>query len=222
MSNSYADVNRKNHEFDYSQEWDRYCSNTATLKRFIKFFQVNNEHENNIPPTPIKTGITFQVNPYKGGINEIYTNGEDAVGLVCGSCSVSSTLFPFRHDTFHRSGAAHASPFIGAIPSGRVTPKLMQCVYEGTIGKIVVCLLSFLNDATKTSESRATVVQVQEFSSCYMTFLDMTTYPYLTIFEFAYKVHKLYMSDYDVKRSSASLGHVAYEFDYGNNQGKSS
>ncbi len=214
MSGSYADVNRKNHEFDYGQEWDRYCSNTATLKRFIKFFKVDN--------SPIETGISFQVNKYDGGIEEQYTNGENAVGLVCGSCSVSSTLFPFRHDTFHRSGAAHASPFIGAIPSGRVTPKLMQCVYEGTIGKIIVCLLSFLNKAATENESRATVVQVQEFSSCYMTFLDMTTYPYLTIFEFAYKVHKLYISDYDVKNSSVRLGQVAYEFDYGNNQGKSS
>ena len=96
----------------------------------------------------------------------------------------------------------------------------MQCIYEGTISKIVICLTSFLNKATLESESRATVVQVQEFNSCYMTFLDMTTYPYLTIFEFAYKVHKLYMSDYDVKNSSERLGQVAYEFDYGNGQGK--
>ena len=212
MHSDYYDVNRKTHEFDYTQEWDRFCSNTANLKRFVKFFTVDGES--------LDTGICFEVNKYEGAIEEKYTNGKNAVGLVCGSCFVSSNLFPFRSDTFHRSGGAHASPFIGAIPSGRVTPRLMQCVYEGTIGKIIICLTSFLNKATTEAESRATVVQVQEFSSCYMTFLDMTTYPYLTIFEFAYKVHKLYMSDYDVKNSSERLGQVAYEFDYGNGQGK--
>ena len=212
MQNDYFDTNRKTHEFDYTQEWDRFCSNTATLKRFIKFFTIDGES--------LDTGISFEINKYDGAIDEKYTNGTNAVGLVCGSCFVSSNLFPFRSDTFHRSGAAHASPFVGAIPSGRVTPRLMQCVYEGTIGKIIVCLTSFLNKATAETESKATVVQVQEFSSCYMTFIDMTTYPYLTIFEFAYKVHKLYMSDYDVTDSSNRLGQVAYEFDYGNGLGK--
>ena len=212
MSSFYED-NRKTKEFNYEQEWDKYCSNTSTLKRFVKFFKSDNK--------PIDTGITFDVNTYKGMTDtENYTSGANAVGLVCGSCFVSSNLFPFRSDTFHRSGAAHASPFIGAIPTGRVTPRLMQCIYEGTINKIIVCLTSFLNKATSSEESKATVVQVQEFSCCYMTFLDMTTYPYLTIFEFAYKKQKLYVTDYDVTDSEHALGNLAYEFDYGLGVGK--
>ncbi|MBQ9440955.1 MAG: hypothetical protein IJU54_00915 [Alphaproteobacteria bacterium] len=209
---SFYEENRKTNEFNYEQEWDKYCSNTATLKRFVKFFALNQGE-------PMDTGITFSVREY-AGLDKKYTSGEKAVGLVCGSCFVSSNLFPFRSDTFHRSGAAHASPFIGAIPTGRITPKLMQCVYEGTIDKITVCLTSFLDQATNGIESIASVVQVQEFSSCYMTFVDMTTYPYLTIFEFAYKKHKLYISDYDVKDSSHRNGTSAYEFDYGNGLGK--
>ena len=210
MPNVYEN-NRKTKEFDYEQEWDKYCSNTSTLKRFVKFFTVGGK--------VIDTGIKFNVNEYKGVSNAEYTTGDNAVGLVCGSCFVSSNLFPFRSDTFHRSGAAHASPFIGAIPTGRVTPRLMQCIYEGTIDKIIVCLTSFLNKAATQNKSLATVVQVQEFSSCYMTYVDMTTYPYLTIFEFAYKKQKFYITDYDVTESDKPGGNFAYEFDYGNGEG---
>lgn len=216
MPNNYvADINRKTYEFDYSQEWDKYCSNTSTLKRFIKFFTVSDK--------VIETGISFEVNTFAGaGFGEEDTSGKEAVGLVCGSCFVSSNLFPFRTDTFHRSGAAHASPFIGAIPTGKITPRLMQCIYEGTIGKIIICTTSFLNQATTQNDSKATVVQVQEFKSCYMTMVDMTTYPYLTIFEFAYKVHKLALTIYDVADSGDSKkgGTFAYEFDYGKGAGK--
>ncbi len=210
---NYNDPNRKTHEFDYTQEWERYTSNTATLKRFIKFFQKDGQ--------PFDTGITFEVTPFDGaGLTKDDTSGTKAVGLVCGSCFVASTLFPFRADTFHRSGAAHASPFIGAVPSGRISPKLMQFVYEGTISKIIVCLTSFLNVNHNNEKSIATVVQVQEFDYCYMTYVDMTTYPYLTIFEFAYKVHKLYISDFDVKESNKRLGQSAYWFDYGQGIGQ--
>lgn len=215
MSSVYTDINKKNFEFNYEQEWDRFCNNTATLKRFVKFFKVSGE--------VIKTGITFEVVPFNGaGFSAPDTNGVEAVGLVCGSCFVSSNLFPFRSDTFHRSGAAHASPFIGAVPTGKITPFLMQCIYEGTIGKIIICTTAFLNQATINNESRATVVQVQQFSSCYMTMVDMTTYPYLTIFEFAYKVHKLALTVYDVTDSANGTagGTYVYEFDYGKGLGK--
>ena len=205
----YGKTLRKNIEFNYEAEWDKYCDDTATLKRFIRF----GETDANI----LDTGIDIDVIPYNG---LAYTDGKKSVGLVCGSNFVSSNIFPFRTDTFHRSGAAHASAFRGAIPTGRVSPRLVKCVHEGTIDKIIVCLTSFLSQPTSNGPSKATVVQVQEFSYCYMTFVDMTTYPYLTIFDFAFQKNRILITDYDSKASHTPLGNFAYEFDYGNNIGK--
>lgn len=203
----YGGESRKTMEFNYAEEWDKYCDDTSTLKRFIRFGE----------KSPLDTGINIDVLPYSG---KTFTDGKKSVGLVCGSNYVSSNLFPFRADTFHRSGAAHASAFRGAIPTGRISPALFKCVHEGTIDKIIICLTSFLNDPTKNDDSKATVVQVQEFDNCYITFVDLTTFPYLTIFEFSFSVNRIALTDYDVKNSWQPVGNVSYEFNYMSGVGK--
>ena len=200
----------KNIEFNYEAEWDKFCSDSATSKRFIRFGNATTflDSKNDITVTKLEGVET--------------SDGKNSVPLVCGSTFVSSNIFPFKNVNVHRSGAAHASSFKGAIPTGVVSPLLMKAVHSGALNQVTLCMAAFLASGAN-DDSQATVIQAQEFFNCIFTFVDLTTFPYLTIFEFSYTKHKVTQQDFSQKTEgygNTIATKVSYEFDYATGSGK--
>ena len=193
-------------EFDYEAEWTKFCNDALTAKRFINFGK-----DGKIIPCNNTVNL---------GLIDAPTTATpvEALPLVCGSTSFSSNVFTYKNANIHRSGAAHAAPFIGAVPTGTVSPALIKALHSGAINVITVYMAAFLGNGSNT-ESLAQVVQTQEFYNCIFTFVDMMTFPFLTIFEYSYTKHKVIQQDYSQSNSSEGYGNqiakkVSYEFDY--------
>ena len=194
-------------EFDYEQEWSKFCNDANTSKRFISFgkdgatIPCNNEVKLGLIDSPATAS------PIK------------ALPLICGSTSFSSNVFAYKNANIHRSGAAHATPFTGAVPTGTVSPALIKALHSGAVSIVTVYMAAFLENGS-TNDSLAQIVQTQEFYNCVFTFVDMMTFPYLTIFEYSYTKHKVVQKDYSQAADDSSnygnksANKVSYEFNY--------
>ncbi len=200
---------RRHEEFNYKQEWLEYVNNSASTSRLIRF------GKKDFDLLSTENSIRCQ-----SSINLIETDAKQVTPLICGTTFVESKLFPIKNANLNRSGAAYASAFQGAIPTGPVSPQLMHQVMCSALSEILVIQLAFTQK--RGDENVATVTSVQKFENCFITMVDMVTYEYMTIFEFSYLTYGVTIKSMEQPvgdKAHAADGQFSYQFDFSGNIG---
>ncbi len=208
--NSNTCTVRRHEEFNYKQEWIEYINNSASTSRLIRFGKVGLDL--------LSTENSVQC---ESSINLIETDAKQVTSLICGTTFIESKLFPIKNTNLNRSGAAYASSFQGAIPTGPVSPQLMHQVMCGALSEILVIQLAFTQK--RGDVNKAVVTSVQKFENCFITMADMVTYEYMTIFEFSYLSYGVTIKSMEQPsgdKAHAADGQFSYQFDFSGNIGK--
>lgn len=208
--NPHSSTIRRHEEFNYKQEWTDYVNNSATTSRLIRFGKDGLDL--------LSTNNSVQC---ESSINLVETDAQNVTALICGTTFIESKLFPIKNTNLNRSGAAYASSFQGAVPTGPVSPQLMHQVMCGALSEILVIQLAFTQKRGDTN--KAIVTSVQKFENCFITMADMVTYEYMTIFEFSYLTYSITIKSMEQvvgDKAHAADGQFSYQFDFSNNVGK--
>lgn len=164
----------------------------------------------------LTTGVSMQVN-----VLDIY-NGEEILDVIACAGYQESSAVNYRVPNLHRPGAARASDVWVVIPQNIVVPKLIKKLHEGAVDQIWIASLAFLETG---SEPKPTIVNVHDYTSCFIKFVDALSYAALAVFAFSFTKVKITQVDYlqiSSGGANAKTGQYVYEFNYNSAQGTGS
>ncbi|MDR3031015.1 MAG: hypothetical protein LBU35_01355 [Holosporales bacterium] len=187
--------------FDIDRVQREYEQGTTTPTKIINF------------GAELTTDNNIQVTPMEGVIG---SDGSNCIELLACSNHFESSVLSIRSQNIHRPGSARASDFWGCIPQNMVVPQLIKKLHEGSLDKVTECTLAFL---TTDNTNKPKIVQVTEYTGCFLKFVDPTSYVHLAVFSFAFAKVRIIRHSYgfDEAKGTVNLtkvGTYCYEFDY--------
>lgn len=191
--------------FDMNQIQQNYVNGTITPTKIIQF-----------NAGALTTEVSMQLTPlddYKG---------EQVLDVLACSGFYESSTSSLRIPNLHKPGGARASDVWVAIPDNIVVPKLVQKLHQGALDRITISTLDFLD--TGQGEDKPKIVQVHDYQTCFVKFVDPVSYGNLAVFSFSFSHVRIVQTDYkqlnDQGGSHGQGGRFVYEFDYNAALGK--
>ena len=185
--------------FDMDRLQRDYVDGTITPSRIIHF-----------TGDELNTDVKMALNP----LGEYGKDGDEILDVIACSGFYETSTLNFRVPNLHKPGAARASDVWVVIPQNIIVPKLIKKLHQGAIDGIYIATLSFLNAG---DEDKPKVVQVHDYTSCFIKFVDSLSYGALALFAFSFVKLKITQHDYkqiSEKGENKVGGQYVYEFDY--------
>jgi hypothetical protein len=200
--------------FDVELLEERYNSGSFTPTRIVSF-GAKGEGE------LMSTGIDIAVTPLAG---VEFTDGKQCAEVVACHGTFATHAMGYRGPNLHKSGSTEASDVWIVFPTGAVSPVLVKKLHQGGVDDIVISSLALI-DSEDTN--KPTAVQAIHYMTCFITYVDMISSPYLTIFSFSFVAVKI-VQKCVVQHSSGGKNEVAggtgnyvWTFDYSAAESKS-
>jgi hypothetical protein len=193
--------------FDMHLIQKQYLDGSMTPTKIISFGATANGE-------PMSTGCDMDLTPLAGVAN---TDGKQITDLVAISGYFETSTLNFRVPNLHKPGSAFASDVWCVVPTGLISTALTRKLHQGGVDRVVVMTVAF-NDAN--DPDRATVVLAIEYTTCFMKFVDLTSFDFLTVFSFSFcavKITQKVAAQHSVKGAnvlSGGTGHFVWSFDY--------
>jgi hypothetical protein len=161
---------------------------------------------------PMDTGNSISITPLG---QEPFTNGLRCTEVVACYGTFSTQVMGSRSANLHKSGSSEASEVWVAIPTGVISPVLVKKLHQGGVDQIAITTLAMIaaDDAGTPS-----AVQTILYTSCFITYVDIISSIYLTIFAFTFVVVKIVQlcatQTSENGANATGSGNIVWEYDY--------